>query len=152
MGYIKVAGCTNYEVNEFGSVRNIRTGRVLSQGVRSGDGYLSVTLYSDGVGRSHYVHRLVALAHVSGHFTFAQVNHKDCDKSNNQSSNLEWCSPQQNTDHKVAHGLAGAKKPALTQIGISALKRMKREGYSNRSIALELNISKTTVAKYLSLS
>lgn len=48
-----------------------------------------------------YVHRLVAMAFCNGYFDKADVNHKDGNKSNNISSNLEWCTRSENQIHSI---------------------------------------------------
>ena len=50
----------NYAVSDMGQVKNIKTGKILSQHTRH-DGYLQVTLLNKGQGKSFTVHRLVAL-------------------------------------------------------------------------------------------
>lgn len=49
---------TNYEINEWGEIRNSTTGRVLSQ--RTQQGYKHITLTINKKVRSFRVHRLVA--------------------------------------------------------------------------------------------
>ena len=59
------------------------------------DGYARIIL-SDGKGHhTHYVHRLVAMAFVSGD-TSLTVNHIDMNKLNNRADNLEWISHADN--------------------------------------------------------
>lgn len=51
-----------------------------------------------------WVHRLVAKAFCKGYFKGAEVNHIDCDGSNNDSSNLEWVSKEYNQFYKAMEG------------------------------------------------
>lgn len=60
------------------------------------NGYLSVALRKDGKQKRFYVHRLVAEAFIDNPQNFREVNHIDEDKSNNNASNLEWCSHSYN--------------------------------------------------------
>lgn len=53
-------------------------------------GYVKVTLCKKGVTKSFLVHRLVAQAFIPKVKGKTQVNHIDCNKTNNYSSNLEW--------------------------------------------------------------
>ena len=60
-------------------------------------GYDTVVLCKNNKHAKFSVHRLVAKAFVPGYFDGAQVNHKDENKRNNVSDNLEWVTPQENT-------------------------------------------------------
>lgn len=51
-----------------------------------------------------YIHRLVAKYFIPNPENLPQVNHKDCNKSNNCESNLEWISRKGNIDHAHAEG------------------------------------------------
>ena len=107
--WIKIENYENYEVNEFGEVRNSNTGRILKHLI-SKKGYHRVDLCKNGEVRGFRVHRLVLMA-------FApienpeqwQVNHKDEDKSNNCLSNLEWCDAKYNNNYGTRN--ARIRKP-----------------------------------------
>ncbi len=81
-----------------------RLGRELKQS-QSNTGYLRVELWSEGFGKKHSVHRLVALAFVPNPEGKPQVNHKDGDKQNNRFENLEWVTQSENQLHAYETGL-----------------------------------------------
>lgn len=62
----------------------------------NGKGYKIVSLSKNGHRKNHYVHRLVAEHFIKNENNFEEVNHKDFNTSNNNVSNLEWCSRQEN--------------------------------------------------------
>jgi len=62
-------------------------------------GYHVVTLQKDGKRHFSIVHRLVANAFIENKESLREVNHIDRNKSNNNASNLEWCSRKQNVQH-----------------------------------------------------
>ena len=65
------------------------------------DGYVSVSLYKNNKGKQTRVHRLVAYAFIESPkpLDYNDVNHIDCDRSNNRVENLEWCNPLENHIH-----------------------------------------------------
>lgn len=62
-------------------------------------GYCYVVLADSGVHTREAVHRLVALSFVDGYREGMIVNHKDENKSNNHSDNLEWCNNTYNNTY-----------------------------------------------------
>lgn len=78
---------------------------------RSQGNYLIVSHWinidGENKSRNKYVHRLVAEVWVENPDPqkFKEVNHKDCNKINNCSSNLEWVSRKLNVDHAIENGL-----------------------------------------------
>ena len=109
-----------YEVSNLGRVKslsrtmphknfgtwNIRE-RILKQnwGGPTDSQYLYVFLHKGhGNQRLFRVHRLVAEAFLPKIEGRNVVNHKDCDRSNNAASNLEWCTDLENTRHAFANG------------------------------------------------
>lgn len=63
-------------------------------------GYREIKLRKPGVYQRYFVHRLVALAFIEVVDGKDFVNHKDKDRKNNHVSNLEWCTHQENCDHR----------------------------------------------------
>lgn len=88
-----------YEVSDHGRIRNKTNGHILRQTIGA-TGYPKVML-AYGKRKTINVHRLVAQAFVPNPNNHNVVNHIDEDKTNNNASNLEWCT----TQHNVTHGV-----------------------------------------------
>lgn len=94
----KIPNFESYEVSNLGRVRSTyKNGKnkILKPSTLQ-KGYLRVFM-SNGVDRCRFlVHRLVAEAFVpnTGHLPY--INHKDENKANNRSDNLEWCTNEYN--------------------------------------------------------
>ena len=97
-----------YKVSNYGNVKtynwkNAKREAILKPATTK-DGYLQVALQKDKKLRSFKVHRLVAQAFLMNPENKPQVNHIDCNKANNKVSNLEWCTPKENTAHSIKMG------------------------------------------------
>lgn len=68
-------------------------------------GYPRVQLQDSPRTRYVTVHRLVAETWMPCDWEGFQVNHRDCDKANNDLDNLEWVTPAENQQHASRHGL-----------------------------------------------
>lgn len=93
-----------YEVSSLGRVRRIGwSGRVLKTrvSVKRNGLYEQVNLSRWGKKKTFYVHRLVAAAFLPPPGPWQrEVNHFDCNPSNNAASNLEWASREEQEQHK----------------------------------------------------
>lgn len=100
-----------YQVSNLGNVRSIdrdivgkdgilqkRKGAIMQKTIIN-SGYYSVGLRKDGKRKRELIHRIVATAFIPNPNGLMFVNHKDEDKLNNCSSNLEWCSPKYNVNY-----------------------------------------------------
>ena len=93
----------NYEVSNFGNVRNKHNKKLLTGDVNN-IGYRRVILYY-GKKQRFFVHRLVAFYFCEGYAEGLVVNHKDGCKLNNNADNLEWVTRSENDLHAVRLGL-----------------------------------------------
>lgn len=117
------------EANQFGEVRTkdrvvIRKngrklsvkGRVLKQ-YDNGKGYMRVTFRFNNKTISLRVSRIVATCFIPNPNNLPEVNHIDCNRSNNVVSNLEWCTHQENVaySNKLGHTAKhnAPKKPVI---------------------------------------
>lgn len=86
------------------SIGRPRRERILRQSAARG-GYRVVSLSRDATAKTYRVHRLVALAWLGPSPEGLTINHRDGRKDNNAVSNLEYCTPSENTRHAVENGL-----------------------------------------------
>ena len=117
----------------------------------NGAGYISV---ARGEGRREYVHRLVAETFIPNPNNLPQVNHIDCDKSNNCVENLEWISGRDNI--KDAHAKGRMKKRSergtisiLSKDQVVTLYRSVLNGRGISEMARELGIPRTTASSII---
>ena len=123
------------EVSNLGNVRRIdsKTGKYIKRSIhKDKDGYLHVCLKKLSNNRYTHqgIHRLVAMAFIPNPNNLPQINHKDENKQNNYTSNLEWCTPKYNQNYgnrnkKSSESLKGRtlseetkKKMSKSHIGI----------------------------------
>ena len=95
-----------YKVSDKGNVFSVE--RRDSRGVKRGGitlnprhtrGYLQVALFKNGERKNKYIHRLVTEAFIPNPENHPDVNHLDEIKSNNELSNLEWCTREYNNNY-----------------------------------------------------
>lgn len=89
-----------YQVSNFGRVKSFKFGkeRILKPGTNK-YGYLIVILCKNGKVKHFYVHRLVAEAFIPNPHNYPCVNHKDECKTNNNVTNLEFCTYTYNNNY-----------------------------------------------------
>ena len=93
-----------YSITNRGVVFSHLVGRELK--VQRGTRYKYVRLTKEGKGRTEMIHRLIAKTFIPNPLSKPCVNHIDGDKSNNLTSNLEWCTSKENIQHAMDTGLS----------------------------------------------
>lgn len=92
-----------YQVSNLGNIRSLNFHRShetkIMKCILDKDGYSIIMLYKDGKGTIYKVHRLVAEAFIPNPNGFPCVNHKDENPSNNDVTNLEWCTVAYNNNY-----------------------------------------------------
>lgn len=114
----KLVGIKNYEVSNFGRMRNTKYGAtyILKTSTNNTKGYERIGLMvTDKLQKTFSVHRLVALAFISNPNNKREVNHKDECKTNNHYSNLEWVTPSENVRHSIITWQNKSKKRKVGQ-------------------------------------
>lgn len=128
----KVSGYDHYEVSDRGAVRSFaqKKPREIKPGLAS-HGYLTVSLWKSGVGKSHCVHSLVAEAFI-GPSMGLDVDHIDGDRANNAIVNLRYQSQKENRGkpHAKTYMLKG---PGGDAICVENLSNFCRKMGLNRS-------------------
>ena len=87
-----------YAVSTSGRIMSMRDGRIMKTTI-SNKGYELVITHVDGKQKGYTVHRLVAEAFISNPNGYKEINHKDENKANNCSDNLEWCNHLYNQNY-----------------------------------------------------
>lgn len=102
-----------YQVSNLGRVKSLsryarmkgRSAREVKEKILSQanvNGYRGVILSINGNKKTFRVHRLVAQAFIPNPHNLPYINHKDEVRSNNNVSNLEWCTPLYNNMYGTA--------------------------------------------------
>lgn len=114
------------------------------------DGYEKIKLNK----KIYSVHRLVGEYYIENPNNYPQINHKDGNKINNDISNLEWCTNAHNQLHAWEYGLQPTRHAinrALTQKQADEIRyKYITTNTSQRKLAKEYNVAKTTIADILS--
>lgn len=138
-----------YEVSSLGQVRSLSTNRVLRGGL-SAKGYVRVNLYSrDRIVKTMFVHVLVATAFLEKEAGRSQVNHMDGVKTNNNVSNLEWCTGTENMRHAVRTGLHRPKPVCRICQYSSEIIQLRAKGLTTYEIGTAFGFSAGTVGRFL---
>lgn len=92
-----------YHISSYGNIKGIRN-KLLKQRLNQ-DGYMVVTLGNGKYRTVEAIHRLVARAFIPkpNDKDKFEVNHKDCNRINNNVENLEWVTHKQNIEHAYKH-------------------------------------------------
>lgn len=90
MKWVKIKQNSSYSINEFGDIRNNKTGKIKVPFVNKKTGYKTVDLWNDNKSTKFTVHRLLAEAFIPNPEKKPTVDHKDGNRLNNSLENLRW--------------------------------------------------------------
>ena len=137
-----------YQASALGRIRSLRSLKIIKP-CNASRGYVLVTLYFDGGRKSVNVHRLIAAAFLPNPDNLPSVNHKDLDKKNNVSSNLEWVTAKENSLHASARGAmaVGARNwnTKLSTDQVLQIRSMLKAGHTKTFIGEVHGVHRTTV-------
>jgi len=148
------------EVSSFGKVRTLDKvvpngkhtlfikGRVLKQYNRK-DGYLQVSFRMNGKPITKKVHRLVAETFIHNPNMLPMVNHLDCDRTNNNVDNLEFCTASYNQQYREKYGISRAEVLGHPLFSINLDTNEVSHFSSQHEAGRELGISDGNINKVL---
>ena len=110
-------------------------GRVLKQ-YYNRNGYMMVHIRIDGKQTNKYVHRLVAQAFLPNPDNLPQVNHLDCDRTNNNVENLEFCDNYYNQKYREEFGKASGRPVFAVNLTTLEVSRFRSQHEASRSLGL----------------
>ena len=88
-----------YKISNYGNIFSVRKGINMKVSLHK-KGYCKIKLYKNGINKSYWVHRLVLETfNEIKDMNKLQVNHKNEIKTDNNLSNLEWCTAKENINH-----------------------------------------------------
>ena len=125
-----------YEVSSLGRVRRIGRGRGVKTGrikaaSKINSGYYICALSLTNRNQSQLIHRIVAAAFIGACPSGHEVNHKNLDKSDNRTENLEYVTRSENVLHRAALGIGRGESNGaarLTEADIRDIRRRYRHG------------------------
>jgi len=148
------------EVSSFGRVRTLdrlissesmtrfTQGRILKQ-YDNGYGYLIVNIPVDGKCVSKRVHRLVAQTFIKNTDNLPQVNHRDCDRTNNKVKNLEWCDNTYNSQYREKYGESLGRPLFAINLATLEVSKFRSQHEASRELGvLQQSISKVIKGRY----
>lgn len=134
-----------YRISNTGEVYSVRRNIILKPKTDR-YGYYTVNLWN-GKNNHTTVHRLVASAFLDKPEGCNVVNHLDCNKKNNDVTNLEWTTVQRNTKHAYDNSKAYQEHiKAINPMGVEA-KKIKIDAYYNGEYVGSYNSKKETAEK-----
>lgn len=141
-----IEGFARYEVSDCGRVRRTCDGHILAQRENHG-GYMQLNLVVErGRKVTLKVHRLVALAFVTGYRKGLQVNHIDADTKNNHASNLEWVTQRENLN-RSGHNIRMAQSKGTRVEQLDSDGRIIASYYSIAEAARRTGADATTISR-----
>lgn len=150
-----------YQVSNFGRVKSLA--RIVSNGAgkrnieerilkqrKWNKFYFQIKLSKNGKVKTHYVHKLVAVAFLENACNFPVVNHIDGNGLNNFVENLEWCTQKYNVNHAWKNKLCeGVRESAKKSKGRAPQKVVRLDLAGN---VIETYSSIKDVAKTLNIT
>ncbi|UGO47908.1 HNH endonuclease [Bacillus phage vB_BanS_Skywalker] len=136
-----------YSVSKDGNVYSEKSKKFLKQQINH-RGYSCVNLYDKyGKMKTHTVHRLVALAFISNPENKPEINHRDGNKQNNDSDNLEWSTRSENMIHAHENGL----QPKSEKQSEHARNLMLQTNIKKRKPVLQFDLNMNLIAEHDSI-
>ncbi len=146
----------DYQISNLGRVKSLPRKNRLNELILKLDthkqGYKRIGLRKNNKTKKFLVSRLVAIHFIANINNLPEVNHKDGNKSNNKSNNLEWITSKGNSIHAIKNKLRIMLKgekcswSKLTEVQVKDIReRWKIGAFNMRELADYFHVHKTTI-------
>ena len=145
---IEIKGFENYCVTMEGKIYSKLSNKFLKPYIdKVGYAYVSILLKPKTYRRKS-VHRLVLEAYTNSVCSRTQINHIDGNKSNNDITNLEWCTRSENMAHAYETGLLSKVgiKNSLAKLSERDVASIRSSSLSNTQLGKLYNIDRSTIS------
>lgn len=123
-------------------------GRIFKQR-REKNGYMRITTTINGKVVHLSVHRVIASCFLPNPNNLPQVNHIDCDPTNNRVDNLEWCDASYNRQYQEKYGMSSTEARGHELWAINLKTGEKLHFRSRAEAGRELRISRWNIQSVL---
>lgn len=164
---------SNYIISNHGNVKSLNYNGIkgkerLLKPAQDKKGYMRVALSNNIKLKTFKIHRLVAEHFILNQENKPCVNHIDCNKTNNNVLNLEWCTYKENTAHAIKNGIFVFQTPEKSTNknikhgelnGFSILKenqvieirkKYKKRVYTRKMLAIEYGVTESCIKDVIS--
>ena len=111
-----------YKVSNYGEIINAKTQNKLKYEIDKG--YYRIQLFDGKKYTHHLVHRLVAKAFIQNSENLKCINHKDENKLNNCTENLEWCDHKYNANYGTRNNRISTSRSGIKVTPFSSEARI----------------------------
>lgn len=133
----------NYEVSNFGNIRNKKTKRILKPSI-SNKGYYLITLSDNCKSHTYAIHKLVMEHFNRCAFDYEVINHIDSNKLNNNINNLEYVTQRENC-------IKAWKNNLCEKVREKATGRKHNTNIKTSKKVIQLDLQGNVIAEYLSV-
>jgi len=132
-----------YSITECGRVFSHYKDIFRTTSVNKVNGYVYITLKAKGVGTTRSIHRLVAETYIDNIENKLEVDHIDCDKTNNHSNNLRWATRSEQLHYSYDNG---NRDKYLKKVSKRVRNRVTGEEFkSQKELSVKLGVKYETV-------
>ncbi len=103
----------------------------------NGHGYMLVKISIAGKWATKSIHQLVAQTFISNPDNLTEVNHKNCNRSDNRVSNLEFCTHEYNMAYKEKYGKVKSKPVLALNLSTFEVSRFQSQSEVGRVLGLQ---------------
>lgn len=140
----QVKSCERKTFFENRSGFRIEPEKILKFGINKG--YKFVSLSKGDKQKSYRIHRLVGEHFIDNPNNLPQINHKDCNKENNNFENLEWVTNKENFIHAIENNLVcRGEKSGKSKLTEKQVLEIIKDGRSNRVLGKIYGVNSSVI-------